>query len=69
MQIIYIYSWHDAFSLLLFALCWYVYALATGGQLTPRPSLNSLMNHERARWMHVRGHIALYRNDYQQAMT
>jgi uncharacterized membrane protein len=53
MQSIYIYTWHDAFALSLFALCWYVYSLATGGQLTTRPSLNSLMNHERARWMNV----------------
>jgi Protein of unknown function, DUF599 len=50
---IYIYTWHDGFALTLFVLCWYLYTLAVAGSFVSRSSLNSLMNHERARWMSV----------------
>lgn len=53
MDSIYIYTWHDGFALTLFVLCWYLYTLAVVGSLVSRSSLNSLMNHERARWMSV----------------
>ena len=45
------FSTLDGLALALFALCWLVYGLFTGGNLMSRPSLNVLMNRERENWM------------------
>lgn len=47
------FSVTDGIALALFALCWLVYAFATGNSLIRQPSLNMLMNRERVNWMHT----------------
>lgn len=45
------FSTADGAALALFAVCWFVYALVTSNSLIRRPSLNALMNIERANWI------------------
>lgn len=47
------YALTDAFALLLFMVCWSLYALLIHTGLIGRQSLNELMNSERANWMRV----------------
>ncbi len=51
MDKILIYSWLDGLAFGLFVFCWLSYAFVTDRRLTGRPSLNSLMDIERGRWM------------------